>query len=174
MRNQFAERSTGFIEPLMMIQLDIQHASQTPIPVSDKQLFEWVCTALKPHLTKAELTIRLVDSEEMIQLNHTYREQNKTTNVLAFPANLPDDIPLEYPLLGDIIVCPAVLKEESLTLNTPLIAHWAHIIIHGVLHLLGYDHIKEVDANIMETLEIKALKTLGFNNPYTSEDGLLD
>ncbi|MDF1677261.1 MAG: rRNA maturation RNase YbeY [Legionellaceae bacterium] len=158
----------------MMIQLDIQHASKSPIPVSDEQLFKWVCCALKPHQEKAELTIRLVDADEMTHLNHTYREQNKTTNVLAFPSNLPDDILLEYPLLGDIIVCPAVLEAESLTLNTPLVAHWAHIIIHGVLHLLGYDHIKEADANIMEALEIKALKTLGFNNPYTSEDGLLD
>ncbi len=158
----------------MMIQLDIQHASKAHIPVSEEQLFEWVCTTLKPHQKKAELTIRLVDAEEMTYLNHTYREQKKATNVLAFPSNLPDDIPLEYPLLGDIIVCPAVLEEESLTLNTPLIAHWAHIIIHGVLHLLGYDHIKEADASIMEALEIKALKTLGFNNPYHSKDGLLD
>ncbi|MDX2346971.1 MAG: rRNA maturation RNase YbeY [Legionella sp.] len=159
------------------IQLDIQHAcTDQSIPISDKQLSEWVHTALKPHQEKAELTVRLVNLDEITHLNHTYRKKNKPTNVLSFPSNLPKDIllELEHPLLGDIIISPAVLKEESVALNAPLIAHWAHIIIHGVLHLLGYDHIQKSDADIMEALEIKALKTLGFNNPYASEDNSLD
>ncbi len=156
-----------------MIQLDIQNACKTTIPISDTQISEWVHTALKPHLEKAELTVRLVESDEITQLNHAYRKQNKATNVLAFPSNLPDDLPLEYPFLGDVVVCPAVLKEESVTLETPLISHWAHIIIHGVLHLLGYDHIEEADAKVMQSFEVEALAALGFDNPYSLEDSLL-
>ncbi|MDF1646095.1 MAG: rRNA maturation RNase YbeY [Legionellaceae bacterium] len=154
----------------MTIQLDIQHACKDPLPFSDEQLSEWVHTALMPHRESAELTIRFVEPDEITHLNHTYRKKNKATNVLAFPSNLPDDVLLEYPLLGDVVVCPAVLKEESCVLNTPLISHWAHITIHGVLHLLGYDHIDKKDASIMEKLEIKALATLGFDNPYALED----
>ncbi|MCH9690414.1 MAG: rRNA maturation RNase YbeY [Gammaproteobacteria bacterium] len=154
----------------MTIQLDIQCACTNPLPVSNEQLTEWIHAALLPHREKAELTLRLVDLNEITNLNHTYRKQNKATNVLAFPSNLPDDILLDYPLLGDVVVCPAVLEKESIMLNTPLTAHWAHIVIHGVLHLLGYDHIDEEDARIMEALEIKALATLGFDNPYASED----
>ncbi len=161
----------------MTIQLDIQNASIDPLPVSTEHISAWVHLALEPHLKKtesAELTIRLVDLEEITHLNHTYRQQNKPTNVLAFPSQLPDDVLLDVPFLGDIIICPAILKTESLTLNTPLNAHWAHIVIHGVLHLLGYDHIDTDDAVIMQKLEITALKTLGFNNPYASEDNLID
>ena len=159
----------------MTILLDIQHACTDSIPVSNEQLTLWVNTALNPHLETAELTIRLVNADEIKTLNHTYRKQNKPTNVLAFPTDLPDTILLDYPFLGDVIVCPGILKTESITLDTPLIAHWAHIIIHGVLHLLGYDHIDAADARIMQALEIKALKTLQFENPYlSSEDNPLD
>jgi probable rRNA maturation factor len=158
----------------MTIQIDIQNACADPVPVSNQQISEWVCTALKSHTEKSELTVRLVDLDEMIHLNHTYRKQNKPTNVLSFPSHLPDNILLEHPFLGDIIICPAVLQTESLTLHTELLAHWAHIIIHGVLHLLGYDHIDINDALIMQKHEIKALEILGFNNPYASEDHLLD
>jgi probable rRNA maturation factor len=158
----------------MTIQLDIQNACTDPLPVSNQHISEWVHTALKSHTEKAELTVRLVDLDEITHLNHTYRKQNKPTNVLAFPSHLPDDVLLEYPFLGDIIICPTILKTESLTLNTNISAHWAHIVIHGVLHLLGYDHIDTNDARIMQTHEIKALKSLGFNNPYASEDNLLD
>jgi len=156
----------------MKIHLDIQKACKAPIPVSDRMLEQWVGLALTPHQEQAELTLRLVDADEIQTLNKTYRKQDKPTNVLAFPANLPDEILLECPLLGDVIICPTVLEEESLALETPLIHHWAHIVIHGVLHLLGYDHIQDHDAEIMQTLEVEKLAKLGFNNPY--EDKLLD
>lgn len=155
-----------------MIDLDIQKACEAPSPVSDETLQQWVKLALTPHRDQAALTLRLVDAREIQTLNKTYRKQNKTTNVLAFPSNLPDEIVLEYPFLGDVIICPTVLEEESLRLDTPLIAHWAHIVIHGVLHLIGYDHIQDHDANIMQALEAEKLETLGFDNPY--EDKLLD
>ena len=157
-----------------MIHIDIQHGCETPAPVPDSTLSEWVECALAPHQNQAELTLRIVDAHEITHLNKTYRKQNKATNVLSFPSNLPENIRMEYPLLGDVIICPAVLKEESHQLNTPLIAHWAHIVVHGVLHLLGYDHIHDADARIMETLEIETLAKLGFNDPYCREDTPLD
>lgn len=150
----------------MNIYIDIQHATKNQIPVSDDNIREWVTRTLKSLKQSGELTVRLVEDTEMIDLNNTYRKQPKTTNVLSFKADIPAEIELEYPLLGDIIICPEVLKEESDSGNIPLIAHWAHIVIHGVLHLLGYDHIYSDDAKIMQELEIKLLAEFGFSNPY--------
>jgi probable rRNA maturation factor len=150
-----------------MIYLDIQHACTATPPISDDTLTSWItCTLRARHQEKVELTLRLVNPDEMTTLNHTYRKQNKNTNVLAFPSNLPENVLVEYPLLGDIVICPHVLENESLSLNIPLKAHWAHIVIHGVLHLLGYDHIESADALIMEAIEIELLDKLGFDNPY--------
>ncbi len=83
------------------------------------------------HCEKAELTLRIVDEDEITHLNSMYRKKNKATNVLAFPATYPSDIKLEFPLLGDLVVCPTVLEKESNSLAKPLTAHWAHIVIHG-------------------------------------------
>lgn len=157
----------------MTIDVDIQNACETTAPVPDEVLKQWVKLALASHREHAELTLRLVDADEIQMLNKTYRKQDKPTNVLAFPSNIPEEIMLECPLLGDVIICPTILEEESIRLKTPLIAHWAHITIHGVLHLLGYDHIQDDDATIMQALETKLLTTLGFDNPY-HEDDLLD
>ena len=149
--------------------IDIQHACEEQIPITDELLCTWTQQALATELDSAELTIRLVDLDEITHLNHYYRKQNKPTNVLAFPANLPTGITLDIPLLGDVIICPAVLQQESITLNKPLTAHWALIVTHGVLHLLGYDHIEDDDATVMQALEIKLLAKLGFDNPYLNE-----
>lgn len=154
----------------MDIQLDIQHVSTIPIPVSDETLTQWVKLALHSHKNTGELSLRLVDAHEMTQLNHLYRQQNKVTNVLSFPANIPAGITLEYPPIGDIVICPSVLEQESQTFDKPLDAHWAHIVIHGVLHLVGYDHIEEADAQIMQNLETQLLLELGFTNPYLTEE----
>ncbi len=150
-----------------MIYLDIQQAATTEPPVSDDTLTSWVTSTLTAcYRENVELTLRIVNVDEITNLNLTYRKKNKPTNVLAFPSKLPDDVLLECPLLGDVIICPDVMAEESQSLHTPLEAHWAHIVIHGVLHLLGYDHIDDADARIMEALEIKLLDKLGFDNPY--------
>jgi probable rRNA maturation factor len=156
----------------MNYSLDIQHVCQETLPVSNSVLQQWAELALNTCCEKAELTLRFVDKEEITELNSVYRQQNKATNVLAFPANIPDEIELDYPFLGDIIICPAVLLEESITLRKPLDAHWALIVIHGILHLLGYDHIKDAEAEIMQALEVQLLQQLGFDNPYSenSED----
>ncbi|KTC92968.1 MULTISPECIES: rRNA maturation RNase YbeY [Legionella] len=153
----------------MSYHIDLQHACDEPIPVSDESLRTWAELALLEHMDSAELTLRLVDPTEITDLNHTYRHQNKPTNVLAFPSELPDNIELDYPLLGDVIICPLVLQQESQESGKSLQEHWAHIVIHGVLHLLGYDHIKDSDAGIMQALEVKLLSKLGFANPYQTE-----
>jgi probable rRNA maturation factor len=154
--------------------IDVQWACGDPLTIDENTLIKWAKLPLVAHIDSAELTLRLVDTAEIQQLNRQYREKDKPTNVLAFPSAIPDNIKLEYPLLGDVIICPAVLKNESVELNKPLEAHWAHIIIHGVLHLLGYDHIENNDAEVMQSLEIKLLAQLGFANPYEIEDNNLE
>lgn len=150
--------------------IDIQRVCEDIIPIDDEIMTHWAGLALSGYGESAELTIRLVSAEEMTELNHQYRGQNKTTNVLAFPSNIPKHVALDYPFLGDVIICPSVLLQESTELNKPLIAHWAHITIHGILHLLGYDHIEEKDSIVMQSLEIKLLYTLNFDNPYHTEE----
>jgi len=113
-----------------------------------------------------ELTIRLVNIDESQQLNSQYRQKNKPTNVLSFPFEVPDGIELN--LLGDLVVCVQVVQQEAKEQNKRLFDHWAHMIIHGCLHLLGYDHINDADAEEMEALEIKLLAELSINNPYES------
>lgn len=153
----------------MTSHIDIQNAIEEPLPVLEQQLTDWATLALKDK-QDAELTLRIVAPEEMIYLNHTYRKLNKTTNVLAFPSALPDNIELDFPFLGDIIICPEVLQEESKQLNKSLEEHWALIVIHGVLHLLGYNHIEDEEAVIMQAIEVKLLAELGYANPYKTEE----
>jgi len=146
--------------------IDVQIATETSLPVDIEQIKDWAVGVLKFMGTEAELTIRLVDEAEMTALNYQYRNINKSTNVLAFPANVPEMIQLEVPLIGDVIICPEVLEKESKSYEKPLADHWAHILTHGVLHLLGYDHIKESDEKVMQEHEIKILKSFAVDNPY--------
>ncbi len=154
----------------MMTHIDIQHACNDKPPVTDAVMRYWATRAIETQTGSAEITLRFVNLDEITQLNHLYRKQNKATNVLAFPSDIPDYITENCPFLGDVIICPAVLHDESIALNKPLIAHWALIVIHGILHLLGYDHIEDHDASIMQALEVKLLAELGFDNPYPTED----
>lgn len=147
--------------------LDLQLASKHE-SIPEANTFErWIKTSLdfcsKKH--DVELTIRIVDEKEISQLNQKYRNKNKSTNVLSFCSKLPDDIPIN--LLGDVIICPQVLVKEAQQQEKSLDAHWCHLTVHGILHLLGFDHQEESEADIMETKEINILKALGFNNPYT-------
>ena len=148
----------------MTYYIDIQHACLSPSPVEDAQLSLWAETVLQSLRPAGEITIRLVEPEEIIDLNQRYRQQNKATNVLAFPMQLPAAVQMDCPFLGDIIICPKVLATEAKT--EALLAHWAHIVIHGVLHLLGYDHIQPEDAGVMEEQEILLLAQFGYDNPY--------
>lgn len=158
----------------MTYHIDIQNATNEPLPLSENEITMLASLALKDHKKDAELTVRLVDIEEMTNLNNTYRKQNKPTNVLAFPCSLPPNIELECPLLGDVVICPDVLLAESNQLNKSLQAHWSLILIHGVLHLLGYDHIKDNEASIMQAIEAKLLAELGYANPYEVEENELE
>ncbi len=114
----------------------------------------------------AEVCFRIVDKNEIQTLNHLYRTKNTPTNVLSFPSERPKDIPQKSFYLGDIILCAEIIQEEALEQNKAIEAHWAHMAIHGLLHLLGYDHIQDKDAHVMETLEIQLLEQLGWTNPY--------
>lgn len=146
--------------------ISIHNASLKRLPIKQAQIKSWVQHVLKNHSQPAELALRFSTIDEMHATNKQYRNQDKPTNVLAFETKLPDSLSMKYQLLGDLMICPDVLLTESIAQNKPLEAHWAHIIIHGVLHLLGYDHIKKTDEVRMQMEEIKILHDLGFDNPY--------
>ena len=148
----------------MTIELDVQNATAFK-PLPDDALFgQWVETALQG-TSEAELTLRLVYRDESRKLNQRYRGKDQPTNVLSFPAELPPD--LGIPLLGDIVLCAPLVGEESAAQNKSLSAHWAHLVMHGVLHLLGHYHQSEREAVEMEAIEVELLASLGFANPYT-------
>lgn len=145
--------------------VDIQNACDAQILPSDDLFQLWVNSALNTVTTQAfELTIRLVNSDESQHLNKQYRKKDKPTNVLSFPFEVPEGIELN--LLGDLVICSSVVEQEASTQNKALFDHWAHMVIHGCLHLLGYDHINDTDANEMEALEVKILAKLSIVNPY--------
>ncbi len=148
--------------------IDIQRVFESPNQPSDAQLELWVNTVLTNLDDDFELTIRIVDETESAQLNETYRHKKGTTNILSFPFEVPDEIELN--LLGDLVICASVLEREALEQNKPLHNHWAHIVIHGTLHLLGYDHIDDAEAEEMEAKEIELLQTLSIPNPYEEID----
>lgn len=132
------------------------------------QFTDWVKATLAGRIEEAELTIRIVDTAESRALNHQYRGKDKATNVLSFPFEAPPGVTLN--LLGDLVVCAEVVTAEATAQQKPLIAHWAHMITHGCLHLIGYDHIKNIDAQEMEAVEIALLQQQGFDNPYSSDE----
>lgn len=144
--------------------LDLQIITEsTPLP-SHEELEIWFTAALPNKKQNSEITIRIVDLEESQQLNSTYRGKDKPTNVLSFPADLPEE--LNIPLLGDLVICAEVVKREAEEQQKELNAHWAHMVIHGTLHLLGYDHEDDDEAEEMESLEISLLAAIGFADPY--------
>ncbi|MHB0851670.1 rRNA maturation RNase YbeY [Stutzerimonas nitrititolerans] len=147
-----------------MLELDLQRVSQDEAP-GDEDFRRWCELALRQRSADSELTIRLVDEAEGRELNHTWRQKNYATNVLSFPADVPDEL-LDIPLLGDLVICVPVVAREAAEQGKPLEAHWAHLVIHGCLHLLGYDHIDDAEADEMEALERQLLAELGHPDPY--------
>lgn len=159
------------------IELDYQVATDLADIPNESQLLEWVQAAIgyeaehggraKRFAESLEMTIRVVDLEESQQLNNDYRGKDKPTNVLSFEFENP--VGLELPILGDLVIAAEVVLSESNQQVKPLMNHWAHMVVHGCLHLLGYDHINAQDACQMEALEIQILKQLGIDNPYITD-----
>ena len=144
--------------------MDIQRASDCQSLPSDEQLRHWASMALEGHKREAEVSVRIVDNPESQELNHQYRGKNKPTNVLSFPADIPPE--LELPLLGDLVICAPVVVDEARDQQKTEEAHWAHMLVHGTLHLLGYDHIDDAEAEEMEALETRLLTEMGYPAPY--------
>jgi len=144
-----------------MADIDFQCLSSAAVP--DPQDFHrWATAVLQGR--HAELGIRVVDEDEGRRLNRRYRGRDKPTNVLSFPADLPPGVDL--PLLGDLVICAPVVIREAGEQNKDVTAHWAHLTVHGVLHLLGHDHETSVEAGLMEAQERRVLAGLGFSDPY--------
>ncbi|MEZ9630985.1 rRNA maturation RNase YbeY [Vibrio breoganii] len=152
----------------MAIYLDLQLAVKNDSQLPSEQDFQsWLDYTLTQFQPDSELTIRIVDSEESHQLNHDYRGKNKPTNVLSFPFEAPPGV--EINLLGDLVICKQVVEDEAAAQQKTLTAHWAHMVVHGSLHLLGYDHIQDEEAEEMESLETEIMQGLGFDDPYLAE-----
>ncbi|WP_271273214.1 rRNA maturation RNase YbeY [Aliamphritea hakodatensis] len=134
----------------------------------EAELTRWASLAIADFRDTAELSVRIVDEAESQQLNNDYRGKDKPTNVLSFPFEVPEGIELD--LLGDLVICAPVVSREADEQNKPLMHHWAHMVIHGCLHLLGFDHINDADAEEMEALEVKLLSQLDISNPYDNQD----
>lgn len=148
----------------IMLDLDLQIAVNNSTIPTQAEFETWVRTAIGQTMPEVELTIRVVEIAESQQLNLTYRGKDKPTNVLSFPFEAPPEV--ELPLLGDLVICAKVVEQEATEQNKPLNAHWAHMVIHGCLHLLGYDHIIDEEADEMESLETQLVEGLGFSDPY--------
>lgn len=157
----------------MPVTVHIENASGSDDVPDEPSVRSWILAALT-HQQKdhAELSVRIVDEEEMTSLNTQYRQQNKSTNVLSFPADIPPE--LEIQLLGDLAVCAPVITREAREQGKSGNAHWAHMLVHGTLHLLGYDHIEDADADTMETIETTIIAELGFPPPYDEQPTMLE
>jgi probable rRNA maturation factor len=145
------------------LRVDVGRRTRVKVP-GLKALATWAQAALGSRAAGKELAVQVVTAGESRRLNHHYRGQDKPTNVLSFPATAPagaSPIPL-----GDLVICPVVLKREAREQGKSERAHWAHLVVHGTLHLVGYDHEVERDAQRMERREIAVLRKLGFENPY--------
>ena len=150
-----------------MNQLEIQRIVETGWQPDQQDIQAWVDAALEDFGRDTEIVVRIVDEQESAELNTTYRHKQGPTNILSFPFEMPAGFDaIELNLLGDLVICAAVVEREALAQDKPLAHHWAHMVVHGVLHLLGYDHIDDDQAELMESREIAILKQLNINNPY--------
>lgn len=152
--------------PLTMIEVHLENVSGVVVP--DEAAFRHWAEIAAPEY-QAGVSIRIVDEAESAGLNETYRHKAGSTNVLSFPCEVPEGVPNDW--LGDLVICATVVEREALEQAKSPAAHWAHMVVHGLLHLQGYDHIETSEAEAMESLEIAMLARLGFPNPY--EEALL-
>ena len=146
------------------VELAVQVLCDSASVPGEKLLHTWVSAALQRRQGEHEITIRIVSESESQAMNKKYRCQDRPTNVLSFPADLPAGV--DHPLLGDLVICAPVLEREAVAQGKDSQAHWAHLVIHGVLHLLGHDHQQADDADKMEALETAILDSIGYPDPY--------
>ncbi len=153
------------------VQLALGEGLATYTP-GTKQIQQWASAAIdadgQKEIESAQITVRIVEEKEICQLNENFRNKAGVTNVLSFPFEPPPGIPVDETLnsLGDLVVCAAVVNKEANDQGKENIAHWAHMVVHGTLHLLGYDHQNDEEAFEMESLEIKIMSRLDFPDPY--------
>ncbi|AXP59688.1 TPA: rRNA maturation RNase YbeY [Haemophilus influenzae] len=150
----------------VLVDLQIATENIEGLP-TEEQIEQWATDAVQPEGDEVEMTVRIVDEAESHELNLTYRGKDRPTNVLSFPFECPDEV--ELPLLGDLVICRQVVEREAVEQDKPLMAHWAHMVVHGSLHLLGYDHIEDDEAEEMESLETQIMQGLGLDDPYLVE-----
>ena len=148
--------------------VEVQYASSGQSLPAEALLQRWAEAALPSDTQQPGLVIRVVDEDESRALNSRYRSKNAPTNVLSFPSEVPEAVELDH--LGDLVICAGVVYQEALEQGKPSEYHWAHMVVHGVLHLRGYDHQTEVQAGAMETLEKQILAELGIPDPYATQD----
>ncbi len=148
----------------MSVTVDLQLAEGAGDAPSQDRFEAWALAAVAGRRGECELSVRVVGSDESRELNRRYRDKDRPTNVLAFPADMPPG-PAED-LLGDLVICGDVVREEAAAQGKPEPNHWAHLVVHGTLHLLGYDHETQAGALEMEQLETAVLAGLGVPNPY--------
>ena len=151
----------------MSIEVEVQRIAASGPNEADIQ--RWVSAALQAEKRQdAELTVRIVDEAESAELNEQYRHKSGPTNVLSFPFECPPEVELD--LLGDLVICAPVVQREAREQGKQEMAHWAHMVVHGTLHLLGYDHLQQDEAETMESREISIMEELGYTNPYRLEE----
>jgi probable rRNA maturation factor len=152
----------------MQAEVAIQRATRTAEIPGDDQFQKWIEAVPAASELRYSLDIRIVDDEEARRFNREYRGRDYATNVLSFPAELPEGLPdeIRQTQLGDLLICAPVVVREAREQNRPAADHWAHLTIHGLLHLLGYDHEQPGDAAVMESLETEILAGLGVPDPY--------
>jgi probable rRNA maturation factor len=158
----------------MPVIVDLQIASSAADLPDEQSLSRWCNSALQADLETQtegedplEMTVRIVDEDESAELNQDYRGKSGPTNVLSFPFESPPEVKIN--LLGDLVICAPVVAQEAREQSKSLSAHWAHMVVHGTLHLQGFDHIEDEDAAIMEELETTIILGLGFPAPYEND-----
>lgn len=149
----------------MPLTVDLQLACEAPDTPSAEDFERWAKAALQQ--VQGELTVRIVDNTESQALNRDYRGKDKPTNVLSFPFEAPEHLPSHY--LGDLVICAPVVTAEAEEQGKPVISHWAHMTVHGMLHLQGYDHQTDAQAEEMEQLERQIMSDLGYADPYATD-----
>jgi len=149
----------------MAVSIDLQNDLAIELAPDIEQFSRWVKAALEKEYENLEQTIRIVDEAEIKALNSQYRNKDSSTNILSFLSEIPH---VDYYYLGDLVICAPVVITEANQQGKDVTAHWAHLVVHGMLHLQGYDHESAFDAEKMEALEVKILSTLGYSNPYNN------